>query len=218
MISFLCPSWKRAYRIPIIYNYLKECSGHKNKIYFLVEQNDYESVDVSNSCMEATTVICTENKSTMAYKSGLEACLEDGNPYIVMIHDLTSIEPGAFDEALGLMDREKGVHVIGLDVVYPDKSPMPEGTLYMVRKEYIKTQSCVVDEPCAILNTKYGHYYSDTEFYYTAINRGVYKRVNSNKIRMIDDGGSSRNTRMAMKYLEDDKALYESRRGLFRGV
>lgn len=172
-VAIFIPSFGRAHQLSRVVDNIFENTPHDLfEIYFILEQSDQPSIDAVKP-LRAKVII---NKEEPSYAGAINtAYKETEEPFFFTGADDLGFYPDWIENALAAMDDK--IMVIGSN----DLGSIPIGverdsTHYMVAREYINTQSGVVDRPKTVLYP-YTHNWTDKEFIETAKMRGVYKYV-----------------------------------------
>jgi glycosyltransferase involved in cell wall biosynthesis len=199
-------------------SYLKnitQTAGYPHKIYCITEDIDEESTRIAKESGLCEVCVNTGHTVVSAQNFGYTKTTE---PFIALLSDDLLIPPNWLKRVMDEFDKHPEAMMIGTDDGYTHGN-----SAYFIRREYIEKDSCVVDVPNTLYHPGYKHTFSDTEMFWTAMNRGVfyhtpdvvifhdhYSLSNVNK----RDGVAER----AERWSKEDGELYLSRRGMFRGV
>lgn len=206
-VDVFLATYNRPWQIKRFVDSVRNAShGHELSIYVLLEEDDRESY---YACEKIEGIRCIINSSHCVPRAVNNAIKQSHSEFILYSHDRAEFKEGFLEEPFKLVHQ--GYSVIGI----PCGNVMPEGTFFLIRREYIEQNSCCVDIPNVIFNPNYHHYYADTELYYTSTNRGVYKRCEDILTFLVHD---EKAVETHIATAEKDFEYYKSRRGLFRGV
>jgi hypothetical protein len=160
---------------------VKAATVTPHRIVFVVELHDR----ASHEAAEATGATTFVNTSQGGYSDAIQTAYTYAKtPYFLAANDDFDFQPGWDIEAMKLMGRpgrhpgDPKVQVVGID----DGAPVCEySTIFLVDRTYIEQQSGCVDIQNRVLYP-YQHNYSDTEFFRTAVKRGVFAAAPKSKI------------------------------------
>lgn len=212
MIGVYIPTLWRPHKLQAVADNVHAATQTDHRIVFVCEAHDPESF----AAAEATGETVLFNEYEPCYANALQTAYE---------HDDADLFIGANDdfefladwdtEALKAMRSEPWVRVVGLH----DSNPACNfSTISLIDRRYIEEQSGVIDMPGRV-NYPYQHNYVDTEFYCTAVHRGVFKAAPHSVIRhRHPDFGQGTYDKTYMKSRSSfgrDAAMFESRAHLW---
>lgn len=211
MIGIYVPTLGRPHKLQALVDNIHQATRTPHGIVFVTERDDPESLRAAL----ATGANAIVNRYEPSYSNALQTAYETFNhPYFVGANDDFDFQPGWDVEALSVM-RAPGVMVVGID----DGGPSCDySTISLIDRRYIDEQSGVADMPRRV-NYPYKHNYADTEFFHTAVSRGVFKAATRSVIkhRHPDFGGVDLDDtyRKSQASLSEDGATFNSRAHLW---
>ena len=131
-------------------------------IYFIIEQEDFETVKELNSFPGPFTIIYNDQKGKIPHCFNIAYRQTNSNMIVVTCDDITFPDGWLRDAAYSI--GEKGV------LAFSDINGSGWGH-FLIKREYIEQYSGSEDEPGIIFH-EYNHEYADAEFQFTARNRG----------------------------------------------
>lgn len=210
-IGIYVPSFGRAKKLREVAEHIRANTEVPHRIVFACEQSDQESIDEARRWGDLTVV----NHDEPSYSNSLQVAYEtDDCPFFIGANDDFDFQPLWDVEALTVM-AEPGIQVVGIH----DGNPSCNfSTIALVDRNYIEVHSGVIDMERRV-NYPYRHNYVDTEFYCTAVHRGVFAPATKARIvhRHPDFGhgqyDKTYNKNRAM--FSQDAETFESRRHLW---
>ena len=209
-IGIYCPTLGRPHALKRVADNIRAATTYPHTLIFACEAHDDPSI--AEARLWGRVVV---NHDEPSYSNSLQAAYEsDDSRWFVGANDDFDFQPGWDTAALAVMN-EPGVLVVGIH----DGNPACNfSTISLVDRLYIEEQSGVVDMPGRV-NYPYRHNYVDTEFYCTAVHRGVFKAAPESRImHMHPDFGHARYDKTYMKSRSSfgqDAETFESRRHLW---
>lgn len=209
MIAIIVPTYHRPHALePLVLN-IEEVTFTPHKIYFVTEPDDEESITEVKRLKQNLIINKYPGTHTGAANTAYKETTE---LYFIIANDDFHFMPEWDTRAL---DKIKGYGVCGLN----DGFSTYYTQITLVSRDYIKTQSGVIDEPDTLYHRGYHHNYVDTEFSKTAMKRGMYiacpesvvehRHFSYNKSPLDDT------YKKTLSRVDQDRALYESRKVLF---
>ena len=190
-------------------------------LVFILEDYDTESIKVAKRLREdgrrTYYLISNQNNPNKAINFGYRNTTE---PFLCFTGDDVEFQPGWLNEIMRHFATNPRLAVVtSWDGTCDDEGK----SLYCFKRSYID-QHGTIDEPGMVFHEGYSHTFCDTEFFFTARYRGVYQHARDSHV-------IHHNPALTYKYNFDrtsakiatpdlsinDKALYESRRGMFNG-
>lgn len=156
---------------------------------------------------------------TMVHKCNT-AAQQVTEPFLFGASDDIRFTPGCLERCHEAL-RDPGVHVACVNDGVPAHIHSGELTGHcLIRMDYIRDQSGVMDEPNLVMHPGYRHYYSDMEFWHVAHMRGVYRSVFDARVEHPHPNngtaGVDRVQDWSRRYLPADRALYQRRSRMWR--
>jgi hypothetical protein len=181
------------------------------QVVFVVEKHDAESREAA----EATGATVLVNPYEPSYSNAIQYAYEQvETPFLIGANDDFDFQLG-WDTAALAAWQQPGISVVGIHDGYHG---CRFSTISLVERNYIATQSGVIDIPNRVLYP-YKHNYVDTEFFLTAIKRGVFTAARTAVIlhRHPDFGHAVMDDtyRKSQADIPVDAATFESRIHLF---
>lgn len=169
-VAILIPTYKRAHKILFNYKNAKESSPLVTNVYFIVEKDDQESIDV----LKTSKLPYFLNERTKNPAGALNtAFYKTTEQYFYTGSDDFDYKPGWLEKCLELMVGP--VKVVGTnDLHNRDVQRGRYATGFLVDRDYIKERSGTFDGESLILSEAYLHNFPDREFAEIAQLRGVY--------------------------------------------
>lgn len=208
-LAVIVPTYHRPQALEALVANIHDNTATPHTIYFVTEPDDQASIDEVNRLEQNLIISKYPGTHTGAANTAYESTLE---PFFIIANDDFNFHKEWDTKAL---EAIKGYGVCGLNDGYSGSFTQ----ITLVDRNYIQTQSGVVDEPNTLYHRGYHHNYVDTEFSQTAQKRGMFtichdavvehKHYTFNKSK-IDDTYKKTITRVTQ-----DSALYESRKHLF---
>jgi glycosyltransferase involved in cell wall biosynthesis len=169
-IAILIPTYGRAERLAKLSKDIHAVTTLPHTIYFVVESTDAPSVAEAGK-IEGDKVIVVSKGTyvdavNIGYKSTTEPFVMCGSDDIVFTKDWDTIMVRGFDNP--------EVGLVGAKDEWTITKTLKHASHFMVRREYIKTQSGVNDEPDVIYSSQYIHTMCDIETEQTAMGRGAF--------------------------------------------
>jgi hypothetical protein len=209
-IGIYVPTLGRPHALQRVADNIHANTETPHEIVFVTEPHDRESYDAA----AATGETVVENRYEPSYSNALQTAYElFDHRFFIGANDDFDFQPGWDTAALEAMID--GVHVVGLN----DGSPGCQfTTISLVRRSYIEQQSGVIDMPNRV-NFPYAHNYVDTEFYCTAVHRGVFKAAPDSRVhhKHPDWGHAADDAtyRKSRASLGEDAATFQARSHLW---
>jgi hypothetical protein len=213
MISVYIPTLGRKHKLRQLVQNIREATTLDHKVIFVCENHDQESIDEARKWGDKTYV----NHGEPSYSNSLQTAYEaDDAPYFIGANDDFDFRPGWDVEAMKVMETP-GVQVVGL---FDGNPSCNYSTISLVERAYIEVHSGVIDMPGRV-NYPYKHNYVDTEFYCTAVHRGVFAPAPDSWVLHIHpDFGHGQYDKTYMKSrasFSEDAQTFVSRRHLWTG-
>jgi hypothetical protein len=214
-VAVIFCTYKRAFKIKKWLEDITRFAGYPHKIYCVVEDDDPESIKIAQDSGLCEVVINTGHTVVSAQNYAYTKTIE---PYIYLQSDDVATPEFFLKRIMQKFEEHPEAMMIGTDDGYTGGN-----STYTIKREYIEKESCVVDIPNTLYHPGYKHTYSDTEMFWTSMNRGVFYHAKDIIIFHDHFSLSKVNKRdeisdRADLWSQEDKALYESRKGMFRGV
>jgi len=169
-VAIFIPTYKRAGRLLKVYENAKNSSPLVTGVYFIVEKDDQESIDVLKNHRLKYFINDRSKGSAGAHNS---AYLKTTEKYFFTGSDDFDFKPGWLEKCLEKMVDP--IKVVGTnDLHNPDVLSGKYATQFLVDRDYIKKRSGVFDEENLILSESYIHNWADREFFETAKLRNVF--------------------------------------------
>jgi hypothetical protein len=213
VIALYIPTLGRKHVLRRVVDNIHEATTLPHRIIFVCENHDQDSIDEARKWGDRTLV----NHEEPSYSNSLQTAYEaDDAPFFIGANDDFDFKPGWDVEAMKVMETP-GVQVVG---IFDGNPSCNFSTISLIDRSYIEVHSGVVDMPNRV-NFTYRHNYVDTEFYCTAVSRGVFAPAPKSQIfHMHPDFGHGRFDKTYMKSrasFSDDAQTFESRRHLWTG-
>lgn len=212
-VAIFIPSMNRAHKLPGLIANIHAVTPEPHKIYFMVNDDDITSQKVLTNLKETFWVdpegqdrrFCTRIQFLYQYTT---------EPWFV-----TGADDILF-HANWLSNARKAIQPQHHVVAFNDLSK-PDGTNFMIRREYIETLGGVVDMPPGnIYHPGYHHNYSDNELTETAMQRDAFLIVEDAVVEHLhwSNGKSEYDETYDSAQLtyEQDRKFFESRYHLWR--
>lgn len=169
MIGVYTPSLGRPHALQRLADNVAATTSLPYRLVFVTESHD----PASYAAARLTRADVIVNPHAPSYSNSLQAAYETfDDPYFIGANDDFDFQPGWDVEAMRIMDSSTA-QVVGIH----DGSPQCGfTTISLIDRRYIVEQSGVIDIPNRV-NYPYQHNYVDTEFYFTAVKRGVFARA-----------------------------------------
>lgn len=168
-LAVYCPTYKRPHEIQRVMDNLKETTTNPYTLYFGIEREDFESGTIG--AFAGANVIVNMGKP--GYSDTLQTMFDETTePFFFPANDDFHFLPGWDEASINMLEADPKLMAAG---VSDGNSSGNHSTINMVKREYIETMSGVIDMPGRVLYP-YHHNFSDTEFYETALKRGVWAK------------------------------------------
>lgn len=213
MIDIIIPTLNRANKIEPLLQNLLDVTKVPFLVTFAMETGDELSMQTRRrSHIWSNWEVGNFNSYTIAFNT---AFWKTNHKYVFMGSDDIEFMPG-WDKAAQVMEDDEKVHVVGMNSsgALDDRHHLQ----FLMRRSYINQHSLVEGLPNHVFYP-YHHNFCDTELYYTALNRGVFKACPEAVVlhhRPADDIDET--YKKSSRTAELDRATYNSRKHLFRGV
>lgn len=206
-LALWCPTYKRPHRLQEVADNIKAATRSSYQLYWGCEPDDKETIKAAKATGHPVII----NKGRQGYSDAMQSIYEaTKEPIGFTINDDFHF-PDAWDvQPMKMMKNSPQIMVLGLHDGTPHVNYM---TIHLIRREYIETQSGVVDMPNRVYYP-YNHNFQDTEFTKTAIKRGVWDKYEMpciNHLRLLSDETYVKNEATMLL----DQATYFSRLHLF---
>lgn len=184
------------------------------KVYFVVEDNDTDSINEVNRLIEkGYPVVCVKSDKRNCNKAinvGFNASTE---PFFGFCGDDCVFKPNWAEELMKVFEDPKIQVTCSWDGLYDGGK-----SFYCMRRNYILNFG-TIDEPGKVIHEGYGHTWVDNEFLETAIHRGVFHYCPQSEVKHCHYVLMNLEEDATVRHLKasdhgDDK-LYESRKHLF---
>lgn len=211
MLGIYVPTLGRPHVLQRVVDNITATTVTPHTVVFVTEKHDPESF----AAAEATGATVIENAYEPSYSNALQTAYEQvPTKFFVGANDDFDFQAG-WDSAALMAWQQPGIHVVGLN----DGSPNCHfTTISLVERRYIEEQSGVIDMPNRV-NYPYKHNYVDTEFFLTAVKRGVFTAAPSSMVlhRHPDFGHATIDDtyRKSQASSIEDGETFASRRHLF---
>lgn len=168
MIGVYVPTLGRPHVLQRLVDNIAGATVTPCEIVLVTEAHDPES-QVAAAATGATVLV---NKyAPPSYSNSIQTAYErDDAPYFICANDDFDFQPGWDTAALEAM-QDSSVHVVGIHDGY---AGCRYSTICLVDRRYIVALSGVIGIPNRV-QYPYLHNYVDTEFYFTAVKRGVFR-------------------------------------------
>lgn len=210
-IAILLPTYKRPHALAKVAKNIEEATKHSFTLYFGVEKEDKESAKAAKATGHKVIV----NKYEPGYSNTIQSIYEvSKEPFMLHANDDFEFTQN-WDEVPISMFERPDLMVVGLRQHESDRHG---SAICMWRREYIETQSGVIDMPNRVFYP-YNHNYIDTEFTQTAQKRGVWAKCDPLVIHHHHPGFTGKEKDETYKKndatVEIDQATFERRRHLW---
>lgn len=174
-LAVFIPTYKRPKTLQNVADNIKITTHNPYTLYFGCEPDDRESI-MAAADTGATVII---NKGNEGYSDTVQTLYErTTEPYFFVGNDDFFFLKDWDVEPLRIFEVSPYLMVVGMQ----DGNPGSSGsTIHMIRREYIKESSGVIDIPNRVFYP-YNHNYQDTEFTETAQARRVWGRSTADAI------------------------------------
>lgn len=206
-------------RLPALADNFRSSTQWPSTLYFLCEDYDKDSIQtvisLKDKGLPVCLVVCNGNTPTIAFNQGFLATEE---PYLYFTGDDVEFKDFWLEEAM--RHFEPGTEVVATwDGFYENGK-----SGYLFTRSYI-TDHGTIDEKGKVFHSGYGHTHCDTEFYYTAVYRGIFRFARNAEVKhwnihhpgtkYSSDATSEKEARVCTEH--KDGELYESRKHMFQG-
>lgn len=208
-LSICVPTFHRPTALEGLVANIHEATTTPHSIYFVTEPDDAESIAEINRLGQNLIINKYPGTHTGAANTAYESTSE---PYFIIANDDFTFH---LDWDVRALLAITGFGVCGLS----DGFSKQYTQITLVDRNYIETQSGVIDDPNTLYHRGYHHNYVDTEFSQTAKKRDAFttcpesvvehRHYSYNKSKMDDT------YRKTVSRASQDMALYESRKHLF---
>lgn len=170
-VALMFPTYLRAHRIMPLYENIEATTPEPHCSYFIVENDDSDSIEVCEDAMMENLPnfdfrIVDGHTPTKAQNDGFSLTRE---PLCYFSGDDCEFTKGWLSPLLHVLEED-----LKICVVASNDGLVPEGKSgYLYKRSYIMERG-VIDEPGKVFHEGYGHVWCDTEFYHTAVHRGVF--------------------------------------------
>jgi glycosyltransferase involved in cell wall biosynthesis len=211
MIGVFVPTLGRPRSLQRLVDNVAAVTVTPHEVVFVVEKHDAES----RAAAEATGATVIENEYEPSYSNAIQTAYERvETPFLIAANDDFDFQPGWDTAALSAW-QQPGISVVGIHDGYHG---CRFSTISLVERNYIATQSGVIDIPGRVMYP-YRHNYVDTEFFLTATKRGVFAAARESVIlhRHPDFGHAVMDDtyRKSQTHIAEDAATFQSRLHLF---
>lgn len=166
MLDIIIPTFKRPHSLERVSKNAHDNTQCEHTLTFVVEPDDKESIDKITELGENLLISKYPGNHTGAANTGYE---ETKEPFFIVANDDFNFHPNWDVPALAKME-DKSIGVVGLN----DGKSQRFTTITLVRRDYIKEHSGVMDIPNTLYYPGYNHNYVDTEFSNTAMKRNMF--------------------------------------------
>jgi len=164
------PTYKRPERILNVYNNAKNSSPLVSNVYFIVEKDDFASID---ALKKYRLLYFINERSRGCAGAHNTAYLKTSEKYFFTGSDDFDFKSGWLEKSLEKMVGR--IKVVGVnDLHTPDIIAQKYAIQFLIDRDYIKKSSGVFDEENVILSETYIHTWADREFFETAKLRDVF--------------------------------------------
>jgi len=206
MVDIFIPTYKRARKIGVLMENVKNSTNIINKVWFILERDDKESIDVAQKL--GVNIIFDGGSYATAINT---AFTKTNNERFFIGADDVVFHDGWLEAG---MSRQEGV-VVANDMHSQSVMKGEAGTFFLVKREYIETWGGCVDRQYPVLYP-YKHNFTDTEFYETAKARGVLayepKMIVEHIHWIYNLSPNDETYEKGKKYFKEDEELYNNRR------
>lgn len=175
MLLIALPTLKRPDAVRSVAKNIEETThGEAWTLVFGVEGDDVESLEAAHSTGHSVSI----NRNERSYSGAIQSIYEDfgeGHDFLFTANDDFHFLPDWNRAPVEMLESNPGIHVVGVDDGHPSKRFTG---IQMIRLDYIRTQSGVVDIPNRVFYP-YRHNYADNEMTETAQNRGVWSYIDA---------------------------------------
>lgn len=179
LLAVCVPTYGRSERLASVATNIHENTQVPHKIYFGVEPEDTASQEAIKAIGEEFVISKYPGCHTGAANTIVELLTE---PFFIMANDDFNFHKDWDTHAIPGMSEN--VMVLGLNDMGTGKC----NTIFLVKLRYIREMSGVMDEPNTYFYSGYKHNFADTEFYETAIMRGVFAICPDSKVEHMHPG------------------------------
>lgn len=211
-IGLYIPTLGRAHRLEALLENVTASTSVEHTVIFVREEWDI----LTQAACDWLGCRVLVNRWDPSYSNSLQTAYEDAtDEFFVAANDDFEFTRGWDENALAAIE---GYDVVGLH----DGNPGTRfSTISLNRRSYIETLSGVIDIPNRV-QYPYRHNYGDTEFYFTAVHRGVFTTCPDSLVVHVhpDFGlGAVDDTYMKSRAtVEDDYLTFLSRAHLWGGA
>lgn len=210
-IAVIVPTYHRPKALEPLVKNINENTTVPHVIYFVTEPDDEESISEVNRLGEKLIINKYPGTHTGAANTAYEETTE---PYFIIANDDFTFHKEWDTRSL---EAIKGFGVCGVS----DGFSQYYTQITLVSRDYIKTQSGVIDDPNTLYHRGYHHNYVDTEFSKTAMKRGMYtacpEAVVEHRHFSYNKSSMDETYSKTISKVDQDRALYEARKHLFEG-
>src|SRR3989344_2135115 len=169
-VAIFIPTYRRAHKILRAFKNARDSSPLITNIYFIVEKDDQESIDV----LESQRFLYFFNERTRGSSGALNtAYLKTNEKYFFNAADDLDFKPGWLEKCLEKMTGP--IKVVGTnDLHNPGVLQQRYAIHCLMDRDYIREYSGTFDEDNVIISESYKHNWADREFCEIAKLRGVF--------------------------------------------
>ena len=164
MIDIIVPTFKRVAKLAAFAKNVHENTSVAHTLSFVTEPDDQPSIDEVKRLGEKLIISEEPGWHTGAANTGYRRTKE---PYFIIANDDFCFHKDWDTYALAEMKGQ--IKVVGLN-----NGQGVTRTEFLIARDYIETQSGVIDQPNTVFYSGYHHCYVDDEMYQTVLSRGVY--------------------------------------------
>jgi glycosyltransferase involved in cell wall biosynthesis len=211
LIDVLVPTYGRPDSLQRLFDNVRETSDDV-QVTFIVERDDDASYEAAREIVDAIVLVnAAEPSYSNALQHGYRRTLEK---FFIAGNDDFDFQPGWDKAALELL-ADPDIDVVGVD----DGDPNTKySTIAVVRRSYIEQRSGCIGYPGRVFYP-YQHNFVDTEFFHTAVARGVFCPCPQSKIfHLHPDFGHATDDatyQKGRKSFADDAGTFQARRWLW---
>ena len=176
-VAILLPTMGRSVRLEWLVDNIRKSTefSYKYAVYFIAEDDDLDTIKEVERLMSTYSWVHLIRSSHRNINKAINlAFRQTKEEFVYIACDDLEFTNGWLTSAMSSMSKE--IMVVGTYDGFTDrKYHIGAGNSgYLIRREYIESQSGCVDQRNVIYNEFYHHFYADTEFYHTARKRGVF--------------------------------------------
>jgi len=169
-VAIFVPTYKRAQKLVWVYKNATRSSPNVTEVYFIVEKDDKESIDV----LETNKFKYFINERSRNFAGAINtAYLKTTEKYFCVAQDDVDFKANWLEICIKKMVGP--IKIVGTNDLHNRSVLNGEyATNYLIDRDYIKTMSGVFDEENTVLPECYVHDWTDREIAETARQRGAF--------------------------------------------